>query len=226
MAFPRCLIGCPEVCELQYGAGMSWMIERLHDATRVHHVDADVNFDLLLHEETSNADYLVYLTRQYGFEAPLEAALLTTPNLDLMVDLDRRQKANLIALDLISLGLQPIQVSQIPQCLRVPQFRGAAEALGWMYVIERATLAHSVIRRHLLTRLPKAMRDASSYLQVYAGMVGTRWGEFGTVVDDVARHPAIADRIVEAANEAFRVQRRWVRSDLFGQQRPSTAAAS
>jgi len=193
--------------------GQSWMIERLHSATRVLHVDADADFDLLFREDTQHADYLVFLTRQYGFEAPLEAAFAMTPNLDLMIDLYARQKASLIAQDLLALDVAPIDLSSLPLCLRVPQFRGAAEALGWMYVIERATLAHAVIRRHLTTRLPKAMREASAYLQAYSGMVGTRWREFGNVLDDVARHPAIADRVTEAALEAFRVQRRWARSD-------------
>jgi len=202
-------------------AHASWMIERLHSATRSNHTDADTDFDLLFREDTTSDDYLLYLTRQYGFEAPLESALVTTPNLDLMIDLHERQKAPLLARDLLGMGMRPADLQLIPQCLRVPQFRGAAEALGWMYVIERATLAHSVIRRHLLTRLPKAMRDASSYLQSFAGMVCTRWREFGVVLDDVARHPAIADRIVDAANEAFRTQRRWVMSD----QHPARVAA-
>ncbi len=206
-------------------AHASWMIERLHAETRVNHSDADADFDLLFREQTSHEDYLLYLTRQYGFEAPMESALELTPNLDLMIDLRERQKAQLIAQDLLGLGVKPADLQLIPQCLRVPQFRGAAEALGWMYVIERATLAHSVIRRHLLTRLPKAMRDASSYLQAYAGMVGTRWREFGTVLDDVARHPAIADRIVDAANEAFRTQRRWALSDVHGANVVAAAAS-
>ncbi len=204
----------------------SWMIERLHAATRPNHADADTDFDLLFREETSHSDYLLYLTRQYGFEAPLEAAFATTPNLDLLLDLPERRKANLLAHDLISLGVHPSAISQVPQCTRVPQFKGAAEALGWMYVVERATLAHSVIRRHLLMRLPKPMRDASMYLQAYAGMVGTRWRELGTVLDEVARHPAIAERIVEAANEGFRAQRRWIQSDLNSQQHRFSAAAA
>jgi heme oxygenase (biliverdin-IX-beta and delta-forming) len=192
----------------------SWMIERLHSATGVMHLDADADFDLLFREDTEHADYLLFLTRQYGFEAPLEAAFVMTPNLDLMIDLDERQKAQLIAQDLLALGVRPIELVSMPQCLRVPQFRGAAEALGWMYVIERATLAHNVIRRHLSTRLPKAMREASGYLQAYSGMVGTRWREFGDVLDDVAQHPAIAERMTEAALEAFRVHRRWVQSGV------------
>jgi heme oxygenase len=193
---------------------VSWMIERLHTATRAMHTDADADFDVLFGEQTTQGDYLLFLTRQYGFEAPLEAALATTPNLDLMIDLYERQKSQLLAQDLLAVGVHPNALAAMPQCLRVPQFRGAAEALGWMYVIERATLAHAVIRRHLTTRLPKAMREASSYLQAYAGNIGSRWREFGNVLDDVARHPAIADRIVSAALDAFRTQRRWTQSDL------------
>jgi heme oxygenase len=199
------------------------MIDRLHAETRANHADADADFDLLFREQTTVSDYLTFLTRQYGFEAPLESACASTPNLDLMIDVRDRHKAGLIAQDLMSLGLRPADVSQIPQCLRVPQFRGAAEALGWMYVIERATLAHSVIRHHLMTRLPHVMRCASAYLQAYAGHVGKRWRDFGNVLDDVARHPAIADRIVDAANDAFRTQRRWLMHDLRPSRHPALA---
>ncbi len=200
----------------------SWMIERLHSATRVLHGDADADFDLLFREDTHHGDYLRFLTRQYGFETPLEAAFATTPNLDLMIDLSERQKAQLITEDLLAMDVGLVELASMPLCLRVPQFRGAAEALGWMYVIERATLADAVIRRHLETRLPKVMREASGYLQAYRGMVGTRWREFGNVLDDVARHPAIAERITEAAMEAFRVHRRWSQNDVH----PRTAVAA
>ncbi len=189
------------------------MVDRLDAETRIHHADADSDFDILFRERTTPDDYFVFLMRVYGFEMPLEAAFARTPNLDLMIDLTERQKAGLLTQDLLALGLRPDEIADLPQCLRVPQFRGAAEALGWMYVVERCTLAHSVIRRHLLTRLPREMRNASQYLQAYAGVAGTRWRMFGNVLDDVARQSAIADRIVDAANEAFRIQRRWVALD-------------
>jgi len=194
-------------------AQASWMVDRLDEQTRIHHADADSDFDILFFDRTTPDEYFVYLMRVYGFELPLEAALARTPNLDLMIDLSERQKGGLLTQDLLALGLRHDQLADVPQCLRIPQFRGAAEALGWMYVVERCTLAHSVVRRHLLTRLPREMRNASQYLQAYAGVAGTRWRMFGNVLDDVARQPAIADRIVDAANEAFRAQRRWVAQD-------------
>jgi heme oxygenase (biliverdin-IX-beta and delta-forming) len=130
-----------------------------------------------------------------------------------MIDLKERTKAGYLAQDLMALGLRPSVIAELPQCLAVPQFRGAAEALGWMYVVERKTLAHSVMRRHLLTRLPREMRNSSTYLSSYAGVVGSRWRKFGATLDDVAHMREIANRVLDAANEAFRVQRRWIQQD-------------
>ena len=190
------------------------MIERLNEETRAHHAEAESDFDVLFENETTARHYLMFLIRVYGFEAPLESTLAMTPNLELMIDLKERTKAGYLAQDLMALGLRPQQLAEMPQCLSIPQFRGAAEALGWMFVVERTTLAHSVLRRHLQTRLPRELRMASTYLSCYAGVVGTRWRKYGAVLDDVARHPAIADRVVTAANEAFRCQRRWIQQDL------------
>lgn len=189
------------------------MIERLNEATRPHHAEAESDFDVLFDGETTPRHYLMFLIRAYGFEAPLESTLAMTPNLGRMIDLKQRTKAGFIAQDLIALGLRPQQIAELPQCLAIPQFRGAAEALGWMYIVERTTLAHSVLRRHLLTRLPREVRNASNYLSAYTGVVGSRWRKFGATLDDMARLPEIANRVVTAANEAFRCQRRWIQQD-------------
>ena len=189
------------------------MIERLNDETRKHHADAESDFDILFEDDLSPRHYLTFLVRAYGFEAPLESTLAMTPNLELMIDLKERTKAGFLAQDLMALGLRPAQIAELPQGLAIPQFRGAAEALGWMFVVERTTLAHSVLRRHLLTRLPRELQTSSNYLSCYTGIVGARWRKFGAVLDEVARHRAIADRVVVAANEAFRCQRRWIQQD-------------
>jgi heme oxygenase len=186
------------------------MIERLNEETRSHHAEADSDFDVLFQAQMTAAHYGTFLVGAYGFEAPLESTLAMTPNLDLMIDLKERTKAGYLAQDLMALGQRPQQIARLPQCLAIPQFEAAAEALGWMYVVERTTLAHSVLRRHLLTRLPREMRTAGNYLGCYGGMVGTRWRTFGSTLDDLARQPGVGDRIVRAANEAFLCQRRWI----------------
>src|ERR1043165_8146550 len=131
--------GSAGVCVLHYAAGMphaSWMVERLTTETRAHQANADSLFDLLFADDVSTAHYLVFLRRTYGFEAALEAMLSTTPNLGLMIDLHERAKGTYLAQDMLALGLRPHAVAQLPQCLDIPHFAGAAEALGWTDGVE------------------------------------------------------------------------------------------
>lgn len=191
------------------------MLARLGRDTQSHHADADSDVDRFLFGATTTVDdYREYLVRVYGLVQPYEAALATTPMLDEVIDLRPRLKTALLLHDLYALGMTEADVAAVPTCMRVPSFRGAAGALGWMYVVERPVLASAVIRRHLATRLPADMARASDYLGAYAGQVGTMWRELGVAIERVASTPAVADRVVAAATEAFRVSHRWRTHDL------------
>lgn len=189
------------------------MIERLDHETRVHHTDADRELDALFHADLGRLDYLQFLMRAYGFETPLDSAIAMTPNLDRILDLPRRSRAGFLALDLVALGIRAAEVTLLPVCLAIPQFRSVSEAMGWMYVLERTTLSHNVLRRHLKTRLPLEIEVASAYLGSYDGVAGRRWQELGTALDQVAQHPAIAERIITSAGDAFRCRRTWARQE-------------
>ena len=191
------------------------MLRRLDEDMRAHQVEADTELDPLFDAETQPAHYLLYLTRIYGFAAPLECALETTPGLERMIDLRARSKSKHIVTDLLALGLRPAALAEMPLCLTVPQFRGVAEALGWMYVMERQTLVYGVLRRHLSACLPASAANASAFLGSYDGVTGLRWKELGELLDVVAAPSyAIADRIVGAAHEGYRCLRRWAGHDV------------
>src|SRR5512138_315278 len=94
-------------------AHTSWMIERLNDETRIHHAEADDDFDLLFRDDAASTHYQYFLMRVYGFDAPLEAALSLTPNLALVLDLRERQKTGYLAQDLLALGLRPQELAEL-----------------------------------------------------------------------------------------------------------------
>jgi heme oxygenase len=148
------------------------------------------------------------LVRAYGFDSPLEAALRYTRNFDQLVDMTGRYRSGLIAQDLLQLGLGPSQVATIPQQMIAP-FAHVAEALGWLYVHERATLAYETVRRELLRQMPD-VESATTYLSAYQGVVGSRFDELGQILDQLASAPAIAERVVVAARDAFRHALSWV----------------
>lgn len=186
------------------------LLARLNIDTQPHHADADLDVEqLVFRPDVTRGDYASYLSRIYGFVAPLEAALASVPGLSDIIDVRPRAKAMYVLHDLLALGVSMAEIAELPQCLSIPAFRGPAAALGWMYVVERPMLSSAVLHNHLQTSLGGEIADASSYVTCYAGQVGAMWRELGLALDNIADAGAIADRIVAAANDAFACQHRW-----------------
>src|SRR4051794_33026662 len=112
---------------------MSWMLTRLKRNAQAEHVAANIDRLALLHVHASPVSYRDYLVKIFGFEAPVEAALATTPGLEGLIDLGARSHLKLLRADLAELGIA--KPDDLPQCRAVPRFVTLAEALGWTYVI-------------------------------------------------------------------------------------------
>jgi heme oxygenase len=184
---------------------VSTMLMRLNVETRVYHAAADAPLLELVRPDVRRLDYMHLLVRMYGFEAALEGACAYTPRLSLFLDLRIRARSGLIARDLITLGLAPVDVAALAHCPALATFHDAPEALGWMYVTERATLLHDGVRRNLVARLP-SVDTACNYLAASSGRIAQRWNELGVAADRLAPH---GDRMVAAARHAFLALREW-----------------
>lgn len=186
------------------------MLHRLNVDTEVHHGEADADLDrYVFRDDVTRTHYRTYLSRLYGFVVPLEQALQHTPGLDEIIDLQARSKSAMLLYDLLALGMTLQDVSELPQCLAIPSFKGPAAALGWMYVAERPMLQGAIIKGHLEARLGHGISAASAYLSCYAGQAGQRWRELGEAMDRVATTEVLGERIATAASEAFRCLLRW-----------------
>ena len=180
---------------------------RLNLDTRNLHPAVDRFWLDLVAGQTTEADYLERLCRAYGFEAPLEAALAYTPRMQELVGVSHRFRSGMIAQDLLNLGLPASELARLPQCAIAP-FASVSEALGWLYVHERATLIHGTVCTALLERMPH-LAHASSYLCAHSGNIGSRWDELGETLERLARTPTIYERISRAAIDAFHVAIDW-----------------
>lgn len=181
------------------------MLIRLALETKVHHAAADAD-RLALLEDTTAARYRAFLEAVYAFESRYEQALIQTPDLDPQI-LRRRLRAARAYDDLRALGAMPAELVALPRPA-IPVLRSAAEALGWMYVVERNTLLHGLLRRHLARVLPEVMDRGGSYLAAYGETPGERYRDLGVELDNVAR-TAIPSQLVDAAHVAFACQRLW-----------------
>ena len=178
------------------------LLMQLNQATRRWHADADESWLQLLRPDVTRRDYLEQLVRMYGFEAPLESACAYTPQLSLVIEARQLTRAGLIAQDLLALGLTPMEVAAIPPCSSITTFRDVAEALGWLYVVERTTLHHDPVRRHLARRVPD-LTEACNYLGMFERPGVGHWQRFGTMLDRFTGSPDVAGQVIDAADAAF-----------------------
>lgn len=185
---------------------LSRTLIQLNLATREHHVAADAPWLELLVPAVAKRQYIEHLIKVYGFEAPLEAALRYTPGLSTLVDLRSRVRAGLIVQDLMRLGISASRIAALGQ--RFVTFSSTIEALGWMYVAERATLLHGAVRRYLTLRVPE-LAGATSYLSAYDGIAGDRWSELGDALESVTHAPYAKAQLILAANQGFLAFCEW-----------------
>lgn len=190
----------------------SWMLLRLGLEAQQHHAAADED-RLSLMDVGSAADYRAQLARIYGFEAAVEVAVAVH------LDLRERAKARLLRRDLLALGCTETEIDSLPRC--VVRLASATQALGWYFVIERHTLLAGLIRRQLEHRLLAEVGHATSYLAAYGDTPGARFRSLCSTLDAHATQlPAYPTLMVAAANEAFRSQRQWYRSERDSGSRP------
>lgn len=182
-------------------------LARLEEETHVHHAAADSDRLSLLTSPPTIEAYRRFLASVYGFESPVESAVQMTPGLEDVLDLRGRAGPKLLRSDLSALGVR--DPGELERCTSVFPFRGAAEALGWLYVIERDAMLHGILLRHLELRLGDPFARACAYLASNERAAGVRMRELGRALGVVARTPKVADRVVEAARAAFRCQRAW-----------------
>jgi heme oxygenase (biliverdin-IX-beta and delta-forming) len=183
------------------------MLTRLNLETRALHPEADALWVELLAHGTTPDVYRSTLIAVYGFEAPVEAALSLTAGVSAVVPLRPRARTGLLVQDLLTLGCTASFIARLPMCCQIVPYPSVAEALGWLYVVERATLLHETVRRHLEVAQPSLR--AFAYLRAYDGHTGQRWQELGHTLDRVASSEDIAKQIVSAARHAFATQRDW-----------------
>jgi heme oxygenase len=188
----------------------STMLNRLDVETRDQHAVADGHWLDLMASGVTRQTYRSHLMKLYGFEAAVESGLAYTPHL--ITDRRERTRSGLIVQDLLALGITPGRITALPQCTSITPFDDPAEALGWKYVIERPTQLHSAIKRNVVSRVPD-VANACAYLSSCDGIAAARWQQFGALLDEVAKRPGAAERIISSARAAFATMNDWFRRE-------------
>lgn len=179
--------------------------------TRALHAEADGAWHRLLRDDgVTREEYVHQLTVTYGFECPFEAECSHTPGLGQMIDLRGRSRSMLITQDLLALGRTEDEVKAVP-CYAFAPFQDPAEALAWIYAVERPTLIHGEICDRLTSRFGDLWR-ATSYLNAFESKTSKRRAELGIVLDRLCVSDTICKRVIEAARAGFHALIEWQRT--------------
>ena len=179
----------------------SWMLARLARDTREAQATADQD-RLLALDDLTPATYQRFLAITYRFEHGVEAGLAGVP--DLPVDLAGAVlRCRILREDLAALATTRQVADLLARPLAPPRFEGAADCLGWLYVVRKNTLEHVSLYRMLAPLLRTTLRMSSRYLLFQSANVYERWRELGSHLDQFAHSTEAASRIVAAATAAF-----------------------
>ncbi|MDB4963348.1 MAG: putative Heme oxygenase [Myxococcales bacterium] len=192
---------------------LSPMLARLTLETKRHHAPIE---ELLLDAiaSPSVSSYRHLLARLYGFDAPLASRLLSTTGLDASF-LVPRIRAAWIASDLLGLGLSRAEGAMLLRRHEIPAFSSGAQALGWLYVSERVTLRHDLIRAKIRSAIPEVLETAGDYLGSTQHRAQHGWAGLGAALDRAAYCEIAAQEIIKGAHAAFESQHAWLASTPF-----------
>lgn len=178
-------------------------VGHLHTATAVFHAVADADLITACRSVTGYRDYL---EKSYGFERGVERAFAATPGLGATIDLDLRSRVPALIADLEMLGHEPAEVEALPVWSDRASFDEPVEALGWMFVLDRRTVAPGIAARELARDRPM-MTKALAYFARIASR--PTWGQLVDALEQVEADPRASIRLLDAASEGFRARRAW-----------------
>jgi heme oxygenase len=189
------------------------ILKRLKQATSASHTALENQLPLM-NTDLTRDEYGQFVSRFFGFYAPLESQLLASPLWQtLAFDYHARQKTPRLKQDLSSLGNSADVLAVTPHCTDLPALTTPEQLLGCLYVIEGATLGGRVISRHLQNQLGLTSESGGAFFDGYGTETGLRWKAFCTMLSrnadssgDEGRHEAI----VAGANRTFEALTRWL----------------
>jgi heme oxygenase len=196
--------------------GPLWMLVRVAHETRPLHARADGD-RLAFFDVATDLEYRRLLARVHGFEAAVAEATVRVGGLDPHV-LASRTHVDELAGDLVALGADPVGVRVLPRptvFIQTP-----AQALGWLFVVERNTLLAGLIRRALAARIADVAHRAMTYFDACVP-AGARLRAFGEVLAaHVEQELARPEDIVTATRQAFHAQHDWYARVVRMRSRP------
>ena len=151
--------------------------------------------------------YRDLLARLYGFHAAFDLEMQAAPAAFAQdIDLPARARADLIADDLVALGVSRAGVAALPRCEDLPRLSGEGDRLGALYVVEGSTLGGVFIARALAATAGNAHRFFLGHESDHSRL----WRDLVRRLDKLDATPEEAAAAEFAALATFDAFERWM----------------
>jgi heme oxygenase len=164
----------------------------------------------LLGPQLSLDRYRRVLQAFFGFYAPVEAGLARLVDASPSLGFPLRARSELIASDLLSLGVSRHKLSDLPLCTDLPRLSCSEELAGCLYVLEGACLGGQVVAPALQRRLGLTTDSGISFFIGDAEKTPARWALVLAWLEGLARAGARTEQIVASACATFLAFAQWL----------------
>lgn len=179
MVLTSAKIICFFIMELKLNKIARDVHQRLREKTKTYHQQIERTPVLyhLINESINLDSYHLLLKQFHAYILPCEASILTSPCSSL---LDGREKTSRLIND-----LSDLKISNKKKCLELPPLTTREQVLGYLYVMEGATLGGQVIAKILQERLGLTALCGARYFNGYGEDTMRMWVEFCHLLNQV-----------------------------------------
>lgn len=182
--------------------------QRLKDETTNLHdkIEQTFLFKKILQQEITLSDYQLLIQKIYGFITPCEAII---DSLTCKSVIENRKKTPWLEHDLHTLKILTAGDDELLRCLDLPILSEPEHVLGYLYVIEGATLGGQVITKMLKIQLQITVDKGGRFFHGYGDKTKMMWNKFCShlcSINDVKQQ----NMIIHAAINTFDRLYEWM----------------
>lgn len=187
--------------------------KRLQEETKSLHEKIEQTFLLkkILLQEITLSDYKLLIQKFYGFITPCEVLI---DSLTCKFVIKNRKKQPWLEQDLRALKISKNNDTKLLICRNLPVLCEYEQVLGYLYVMEGATLGGQIIIKMLKTQLQITLDQGGRFFHGYGDKTKIMWNNFCVDLCSI-NHIEQQNKIIHSASDTFKRLHEWMESRIL-----------
>jgi heme oxygenase len=187
--------------------------KRLKEETKSLHDKIEQTFLLkkILEKEISLSEYQLLIKKFYGFITPCEDFISSVKCKSVI---ENRKKKPWLQQDLRALNISINDDTKIPRCIDLPVLSEHEHVLGYLYVMEGATLGGQIITKMLKTQLQITQEEGGRFFYGYGDETKMMWNDFCLFlcrINDTEQQ----NMVIHSASNTFNQLYKWMEIGVY-----------